>query len=176
MASSQKKTKKTTKPAETKTSRRRKETAPAPEPKRTYRREIGAAVCLLLALCVAVSYFSADAFFLAIFATVLKGSFGYGYWAVAIVLAVAGVNLLRHRDRPVTLRTVCTLLLPLIVGVAYEINRFVGRHDNWFTRIITGPGMWFQNFTTNEPDDSMLEVGITALEAVLPENEGDDRW
>ena len=68
------------------------------------------------------------------------------------------------------------LLLPLIVGIAYEINRFVGRHDNWFTRMITGPGMWFQNFTTNEPDDSMIEVGIAAVQAVLPEEEGADRW
>ncbi len=68
------------------------------------------------------------------------------------------------------------LLLPLIVGVAYEINRFVGRHDNWFTRIITGPGMWFQNFTTNEPDDFMIEVGIAAVQAVLPEKEGEDLW
>ena len=68
------------------------------------------------------------------------------------------------------------LLLPLVVSFSYEINRWVGRHDNAFTRAISAPGMWFQNFTTNEPDDSMLEVGITALEAVLPENEGDDRW
>ena len=68
------------------------------------------------------------------------------------------------------------LLLPLVVGISYEVNRLVGRHDNWFTRILTAPGMWFQNFTTNEPDDSMIEVGIAALEAVLPENEGEDRW
>ena len=68
------------------------------------------------------------------------------------------------------------LLLPLVVSFSYEVNRWVGRHDNTFTRIISAPGMWFQNFTTNEPDDSMIEVGITALEAVLPENEGEDRW
>ena len=68
------------------------------------------------------------------------------------------------------------LLLPLVVAIAYEINRWVGRHDNWFSRILTAPGMWFQNFTTNEPDDSMIEVGITAVEAVLPQNEGDDLW
>lgn len=68
------------------------------------------------------------------------------------------------------------LLLPLVVSFSYEINRWVGRHDNWFTRILSAPGMWFQNFTTNEPDDSMIEVGIQALEAVLPENEGDDLW
>ena len=68
------------------------------------------------------------------------------------------------------------LLLPLVVGIAYEINRFVGRHDNGFTRILTAPGMWFQNFTTNEPDDSMIEVGIAAVQAVLPEKEGEDLW
>lgn len=68
------------------------------------------------------------------------------------------------------------LLLPLVVSVSYEVNRIVGRHDNWFTRILTAPGMWFQNFTTNEPDDSMIEVGIASLQAVLPEDEGADRW
>ena len=68
------------------------------------------------------------------------------------------------------------LLLPLVVAITYEINRWVGRHDNWFTGILSAPGMWLQNFTTNEPDDSMIEVAIMAVEAVLPENEGDDRW
>lgn len=68
------------------------------------------------------------------------------------------------------------LLLPVVVGITYEINRWAGRHDNRFTRIITAPGMWMQNFTTNEPDDSMIEVGIAAVSAVLPEKEGSDRW
>ena len=68
------------------------------------------------------------------------------------------------------------LVLPLVVAIAYEINRLVGRYDNWLTRIMTAPGMWFQNFTTNEPDDSMMEVGIAALEAVIPQQEGADRW
>lgn len=68
------------------------------------------------------------------------------------------------------------LLLPIVVGITYEINRWAGRHDNGFTRVLTAPGMWLQNFTTNEPDDSMIEVGIAAVEAVLPEQEGADRW
>lgn len=68
------------------------------------------------------------------------------------------------------------LLLPLVVSISYEINRLVGRYDNLFTRVLTFPGMWFQNFTTNEPDDSMIEVGIASLQAVLPEAEGEDRW
>jgi len=67
-------------------------------------------------------------------------------------------------------------LLPVVVGITYEINRLCGRHDNAFTRAISAPGMWMQNFTTNEPDDSMMEVAIKAVEAVLPEEEGADRW
>lgn len=68
------------------------------------------------------------------------------------------------------------LLLPVVVGITYEINRWAGRHDNWFTHILTAPGMWMQYFTTREPDDSMIEVGIAAVKAVLPEKEGSDLW
>lgn len=68
------------------------------------------------------------------------------------------------------------LMLPIVVAFSYEINRWAGRHDNWLTRIMTAPGMWFQNFTTNEPDDSMIEVGIAALKAVIPNEEGSDLW
>ena len=68
------------------------------------------------------------------------------------------------------------LLLPVVVGITYEINRWAGKHDNGLTRFISAPGMWMQNFTTNEPDDSMIEVAIKAVEAVLPEEEGTDRW
>ena len=66
------------------------------------------------------------------------------------------------------------ILLPLVVSITYEINRWAGKTDNRFTRILTAPGMWMQNFTTNEPDDSMIEVAITSLQAVLPEEEGAD--
>ena len=68
------------------------------------------------------------------------------------------------------------LLLPVIVSIAYEINRLVGRYDNWFTKVLTAPGLWMQRITTKEPDDDMIEVGITAVQAVLPTEEGADRW
>jgi uncharacterized protein YqhQ len=68
------------------------------------------------------------------------------------------------------------LLLPVVVAFSYEVNRWAGRHDNLLTRILTFPGMWFQNFTTCEPDDEMIQVGIASLQAVLPEKEGADRW
>ena len=67
------------------------------------------------------------------------------------------------------------LLLP-VVGITYEFNRAVGAHDNKLTRILSAPGMWMQNFTTNEPDDSMLEVAIEAMKLVLPEEKGKDKW
>ena len=68
------------------------------------------------------------------------------------------------------------LLLVPVVGITYEFNRAVGAHDNKLTRILSAPGMWIQNFTTNEPDDSMLEVAIEALKLVLPEEKGKDAW
>jgi len=67
-------------------------------------------------------------------------------------------------------------MLPVIVGVSYEFNRWAGRHDGPVTRVLVAPGLWLQNFTTFEPDDSMIEVGIKALELVLPEKQGEDAW
>ena len=68
------------------------------------------------------------------------------------------------------------VLLPLVVAVTYELNRFIGRHDNPVTRVLSAPGMWMQNFTTFEPDDSTLEVAIEALTLVLAEVKGEDEW
>ncbi len=68
------------------------------------------------------------------------------------------------------------LLLIPVVGVTYEFNRYVGGHDNWLTRLLSKPGLWMQNFTTNEPDDSMIEVAIEAVKLVLPDHQGDDKW
>lgn len=101
-------------------------------------------------------------------------------FSVASSLLLATVPALASMAGTVLYRVIMIVFklvtLPLVVAIAYEINRWVGRHDNWFTRGLTAPGMWFQNFTTNEPDDSMIEVGIAAVEAVLPEKEGTDRW
>ena len=68
------------------------------------------------------------------------------------------------------------LLLPVVVSISYELNRFIGRHDNGFTGVLKAPGLWMQRITTNEPDDDMIEVAIAAVEAVLPEKEGADLW
>ena len=68
------------------------------------------------------------------------------------------------------------VLLPLIVGITYEFNRFVGAHEDKVSRFLRAPGMWLQNFTTFEPDDSMIEVAIEALKLVIPAEEGKDSW
>lgn len=67
------------------------------------------------------------------------------------------------------------LLLPLIVGVGYELIKIAGRYDNWFTKIISAPGVLLQRITTKEPDDKMIECAITALKEVIPNNNS-DQW
>ena len=67
-------------------------------------------------------------------------------------------------------------LVPLVAGIAYEIIRLAGRYDNRITRAISKPGIWMQRLTTAEPDDTMLEVAIAALEAVRPMRANSDRW
>ena len=69
------------------------------------------------------------------------------------------------------------ILLPIIVGLTYELNRWVGRHDeNAFARAVAWPGMQTQHLTTNEPDDSMIECAIEAVKLVIPEVKGTDVW
>lgn len=67
------------------------------------------------------------------------------------------------------------MLLPLIVGVGYELIKIAGRYDNFFTRIISAPGVWLQKITTKEPDDRMIECAIIALKEVIPNNNS-DQW
>ncbi len=63
------------------------------------------------------------------------------------------------------------LLIPLTMGVGYELLKLAGRHDNLFTRIISAPGRWLQHITVLEPTDDMIECAIKAFIAVLPEEE-----
>ena len=58
-------------------------------------------------------------------------------------------------------------LFPLISGVSYEIIRLAGNSDNVIVNLLSRPGLWVQNMTTKEPDDSMIEVGIRAVEEVF---------
>ncbi len=69
------------------------------------------------------------------------------------------------------------ILLPVIVGITYELNRWVGRHDeNPIAKIVAWPGKQIQHLTTNEPDDSMIECAIESVKLVIPEVRGADAW
>ena len=73
-------------------------------------------------------------------------------------------------------RTLCKLAtFPVVVGVGYELIKLAGRRDNAFTRFISAPGKWLQHVTTREPDDSMIECAIMAMEKVIP-SDGSDNW
>ena len=63
------------------------------------------------------------------------------------------------------------LLIPVMMGVGYELLKLAGRYDNWFTRLISAPGMWLQRITVREPDDGMIECAIMAFVAVMPESD-----
>ena len=74
------------------------------------------------------------------------------------------------------LRTGLKLLtFPVVVGVGYELIKLAGRADNLFTRVISAPGKWLQHITTREPDDSMIECAIAAMEKVIPGDDS-DKW
>lgn len=69
------------------------------------------------------------------------------------------------------------IMLPVIAGISYEVNRWVGRSDSALARRISMPGLWLQGTATvREPDDEQIEVAIAALEQVIPENGELDRW
>ena len=99
--------------------------------------------------------------FVVIFISILVSSIVFGIWPVSNPFK----RFLAH-----------LVMLPAIVGVSYEFNRWAGRSDCPLSRALRAPGLWMQNFTTFEPDDSMIEVGIKALELVLPEKKGEDEW
>ena len=95
-------------------------------------------------------------------------SFLFVVVVVSILVSSLVFSFVNWRNMWVRMALHLLLLIP-IVGVTYEFNRYVGGHDNKVTRFLARPGLWLQNFTTNEPDDSMLEVAIRALELVIPE-------
>ena len=70
-------------------------------------------------------------------------------------------------EEPIARIAIRLLLIPVIASIAYEIIRLAGRSNNILVRILSAPGMWLQRLTTREPDDSMIEVGIAAVEAVF---------
>ena len=112
---------------------------------------------LLVVMVISILVFSiASSALLAIFPGLetIRGTFGYRMLMIVFKL----------------------LLLPVVMGISYELLKWCGRSDNIATRIIRQPGIWVQHLTVFEPDDSMIEVAIAAVTPVLPEDPEDGRW
>ena len=98
------------------TSSSKRSTAKKSAGSRPIRREVGGIVCLLLALCVLISFFNEDGWLIALLPLLLKGLFGLGYYVTVPALCITAAILLTHRGRPVALRTTSALLLPWFFG------------------------------------------------------------
>lgn len=68
------------------------------------------------------------------------------------------------------------LLLPVVMGIAYEIIKLAGKYSNPFTRAVSAPGLALQRLTTREPNDRQIEVAIEAMNRVIPKDKEEDKW
>ena len=64
-------------------------------------------------------------------------------------------------------------IMPLVMGVGYELIKICGKYDNFLTRILSAPGLWFQRITVLEPDDAMIECAIAAMKEAIPDDNSD---
>lgn len=100
---------------------------------------------------------------------------GTSFLLIVMVISIITFSFFGWQN--ILLRTVTRILLmPFVAGVSYEIIKLAGKYDNFLTRIISYPGLCLQKITTNEPDDSQLEVALCALKEVLTDNPADDEW
>lgn len=98
---------------------------------------------------------------------------GTSFLLIVLVISILVFSMVSWDS--VILRVVLKIvLLPVVVGVSYEIIKYAGRHENALTRILSAPGLWLQRLTTCEPDDSQIEVAIAALKPVVADSAGED--
>lgn len=95
--------------------------------------------------------------------------------SIFVSFCIDPIFLLVNGEVPPTLirSAIRICLIPLIVGLGYELIKIAGKHDNFITRIISAPGVWLQHITVLEPDDSMIECAIAAMKEVIPSDESD---
>ena len=95
---------------------------------------------------------------------------------IMIVMVISILFFMVIRTDTIWLRIVSRIvLIPVIAGVSYEVLRLAGTSNSKIMDIVSRPGMWMQGLTTKEPDDSMIEVAITAMKEVIPDD-GSDEW
>ncbi len=105
---------------------------------------------------------------------------GTSFLLVVIILSILvfiAVNAFLHIDNVLLRMLVKLLLLPVVVSLGYELNRWLGRHDDLtISKILSWPGRQLQHLTTREPDDGMMEVAIASMKLVIPDKKGADAW
>lgn len=101
---------------------------------------------------------------------------GTSFMILMLIVGVFVGMLIPSNLSPLIRTAIKILLLPISVGIGYELIKLAGRHDNAFTRFISAPGVWLQHITTIEPDDDMIECAIRAFVEVIPEDEKSDNF
>ena len=105
---------------------------------------------------------------------------GTSFLLVVIILSILVfivANAFLHVDNVALRMLVKLALLPVVVSLSYELNRWIGRHDDLIiAKVLSWPGRQLQHLTTREPDDGMMEVAIASLKLVIPDEKGADRW
>ena len=93
---------------------------------------------------------------------------------IVMLLVSIFIGMVIPPELPTIIRTLIkVLLLPITMGIGYEFIKFAGKHENALTKILSAPGLWMQRITVLEPDDSMIECAIAAVNEVIPEDGSD---
>ena len=100
---------------------------------------------------------------------------GTSFLLIVMVMAIIIFSMVPSPNAWITLLQ-RLILIPLVAGLSYEIIKFAGRSENKVVCLLNKPGMWFQNFTTREPDDKQIFVAIEALKSVMPKDREEAKW
>ena len=98
---------------------------------------------------------------------------GTSFLIIMVLVGILISFIIPPMDSTIARVAIKIALIPVIMGIGYELIKLAGKHDNWFIRIISAPGMWLQHITTLEPDDDMIECAIAAMEKVIPDDGSD---
>jgi len=99
---------------------------------------------------------------------------GTSFMFLVMIISILIFSLVQWHDKMIVNMLYRILLIPLVAGISYEILKLAGRFNNRVMSIINAPGMFFQIFTTKEPDDDMIEVAIAAFNEVRVDKEDSD--
>lgn len=100
---------------------------------------------------------------------------GTSFLVLVLLISILTASFISWDD-PLQRMLLKILTLPVVIGIAYELIKLAGRYSNPVTRAISAPGLWLQRITTNEPDDSMIQVAIAAMKPVIPDDPAADEW